>query len=361
MIRAMILVAPFAFVFFSCGRDVTESANRSPLIEGSQTNTDLANDPRVTGFDEKTVTAAALRADNSRGNTPASTETPRQQGSLSPEEIFCPDGFSYSSDEKLCVSGNEAYGPFTRTMISLCKKYGGGESACESNLWNRSFAAKLRLSSECPRGAELDSERSVCREGSEAFGPFKKSDVEHCLQLGGGAVCKTMRWHVSFVGKKKAADSLNDRLFQFYSKRENYNLVFQDVLKFYPTGRSNGCVAFMSSALRRVGVPVPIGEYLGGESVSLVTKPFARFLIERLGWQKILNANSLQPGDVVLTEDDSRYPGYPAHTYMFYGWSDQRAGIGWVIDNQDFIHERNVFGYGTYNFTPFAYALRAPE
>jgi len=80
-----------------------------------------------------------------------------------------------------------------------------------------------------------------------------------------------------------------------------------------------------------------------------------------LGWMRINDANSLQPGDVVMTEDDRRYPGYPAHTYMFHSWSDRSAGIGWVIDNQDFIHERNVFGYGSYNFTPFAYALRSVE
>jgi hypothetical protein len=198
-------------------------------------------------------------------------------------------------------------------------------------------------------------------EGKEAYGPFKVRDVEECRRKGGGPACESMRWSASIIAVRARGGTANKKLFDFYSVRTNYNSVFSDVLKFYPAGRSNGCVAFMSTALRRSGTAVPVSEYINGESVSLVTKPFARYLTERLGWTKITSANNLQPGDVVLTEDDARYPSYPAHTYMFYGWSNQRAGIGWVIDNQDFIHERNIFGYGTYNFTPFAYALRSPD
>jgi hypothetical protein len=278
-----------------------------------------------------------------------------------PDAIFCPTGSWYSPSEKMCVTETQALGPFTRAMISLCKKYGGGEASCESARWERRFAARLRLAEQCPRGAQFDSGRQGCLEGSEVYGPFKVRDVDQCRARGGGSTCETMRWNASFLPQIMRGGAANRKLLGFYGVRANYDDVFDEVLTFYPAGRRNGCVAFMSTALRRSGTAVPLSGYINGESVSLVTKPFAQYLQDRLGWIKITSANNLQPGDVVLTEDDARYPGYPAHTYMFYGWSNQRAGIGWVIDNQDFIHERNIFGYGTYNFTPFAYALRSPE
>ncbi|NBO38193.1 hypothetical protein EBU99_06390 [bacterium] len=280
---------------------------------------------------------------------------------INPNLIFCPTGTWYSRAEKLCVNETQAFGPFTRKMIELCKKYGGGESACEGVTWARSFAANLRTTATCPRGSTYDQNLQTCVEGSEVYGPFKVSDVDFCRQRGGGQVCETMRWSQSFFPLRVRGGSANRILLSYYSNRNNYDEVYDEVLQFYPPGRRNGCVAFMSTALRMSGTAVPLAAYIEGESVSLVTKPFARYLQVELGWMKITSANNLQPGDVVLTEDDASYPGYPAHTYMFYGWSNQKAGIAWVIDNQDFIHERNVFGYGTYNFTPFAYALRSPE
>ncbi len=277
------------------------------------------------------------------------------------ESIYCPTGSWYSANEKLCVTESQAIGPFTRAMISLCKKYGGGSSSCESSRWSRNFAARLRTAEVCPKGSQFDESRQGCVEGNEVFGPFKVREVDACRTRGGGSTCESMRWNLGFLPQQSQSGTANMKLLSFYGVRANYDDVFEDVLNFYPSGRRNGCVAFMSAALRRSGTAVPVSGYINGESVSLVTKPFAQFLQDRLGWKKITVANNLQPGDVVLTEDDARYPGYPAHTYMFYGWSNQRSGIGWVIDNQDFIHERNIFGYGTYNFTPFAYALRSPE
>lgn len=278
-----------------------------------------------------------------------------------PEELFCPEGSSYASAEKQCVTDKQAIGPFTQEMIMLCKRYGGGDQACESSRWDRQFAARLRLDGQCPRGAVYDPSRQGCVEGQDVFGPFRKGDVDECIRKGGGPACQSMRWHVSFLPQRSIGGTGNRKAFDFYKVRENYDAVYREVLSFYPQGRRNGCVAFMSTALRMSGTPVPLSLLIQGESVSLVTKPFAQYLTEYLKWKKILRPSELRPGDVVLTEDDKNYPGYPAHTYLFYGWSSQKDGIGLVIDNQDFVHERNIFGYGTYNFTPFAYALRSPE
>lgn len=151
----------------------------------------------------------------------------------------------------------------------------------------------------------------------------------------------------------------NQKLFEFYSVKANYQKVYDNLATWWVKTRSNACVAFMSTALRLIGIKIPTDQYLEGYNISLVTLPFSQYLQNNLKWKKITDHKLLLPGDVVLAEDDERYPGFPAHTYMFHSWTDQKNGIGYVIDNQDFTHERNIFGYGEYNFTPFAYALRA--
>ncbi|MFZ9889556.1 MAG: peptidoglycan-binding domain-containing protein [Myxococcota bacterium] len=153
------------------------------------------------------------------------------------------------------------------------------------------------------------------------------------------------------------------RLSEQYSSPGGYNAVRSAVRRFYPPDRDNGCVAYMSEALRQVGVPVPKTADASGSSISLVTKPFSNYLENKLGWQRIHSAADLRPGDVCFTRDNPSYPGYPAHTFMFQGWKDQARGIAWVVDNQDNVHPRNIHvdDFGNYNFTPFRYALRAPN
>ncbi len=117
----------------------------------------------------------------------------------------------------------------------------------------------------------------------------------------------------------------------------------------------------MSTALRQIGIGVPQSGNLGGDPISLVTLPFSRYLSEKLGWKKITKAAELQPGDIEFTVDAPGWPGYPWHTYMFHSWVNKANGTGRVVDNQAFTHNRNIFGYGSYNFSPFAYALRSPN
>lgn len=156
------------------------------------------------------------------------------------------------------------------------------------------------------------------------------------------------------------APTLNENLITWFSVRSNYNIVIQDVRKFYEPVRYNGCVAFISAALRRIGVPIPISAG-SKESPSLVTRPFYQHLERELGWVRIGAASHLKPGDIVFTKDNPSYPGYPAHTYVFKEWSKKSMGIALVIDNQDFTHERNIYDNDTeFNFTPYAFALRAP-
>lgn len=147
------------------------------------------------------------------------------------------------------------------------------------------------------------------------------------------------------------------RLFAFYNQAQNYDAVYNNVMSWYGT-MSNACVAFASTALRLSGYNVPKTKNSEGD-ISLWTSAFAQYLIEQ-GWTKFTDASQLERGDVVFTDDGDFDDGIPMHTYVFAGWQDQRNGVAWVIDNQDFRHLRNIdAGGGGFNFTPFAYFLRA--
>ena len=145
-------------------------------------------------------------------------------------------------------------------------------------------------------------------------------------------------------------------LVEWYGTKKHYRSVKKEVVGWHKTTK-NACVAFVSTALRRIGVDVPRDAEVDGEKVSRLTRPLSIWLEDRLGWQRIDDVDALLPGDVVFTENAE----YPWHVYVFHSWKDADARIARVIDNQGLLNERDVLGSGEGNFTPFAYALRAPE
>lgn len=160
-------------------------------------------------------------------------------------------------------------------------------------------------------------------------------------------------------GRGEGTSVIQAKLDAFYSVKANYDAVYANVMSWFGT-LNNACCAFQSTALRMVGVNIPLHYMVRGEDSSLVTLPLSIYLQENLGWKKITDQATLIPGDVCFTEDDADWPGYPAHVFQFSSWSNKDAGIAWVIDNQGPLHERNINeGGGGFNFTPFAYALRA--
>lgn len=120
-------------------------------------------------------------------------------------EIVCPDGYGLyqvgDAGGAMCVdeAGQNAYGPFTRTMIADCIRFGGGEDACNSLRWGTAFALDLRGDALCPRGASFDYGVRYCAEGVDAFGPFPPAIVKACEKEGGGPACKTARMNVDFL------------------------------------------------------------------------------------------------------------------------------------------------------------------
>lgn len=152
---------------------------------------------------------------------------------------------------------------------------------------------------------------------------------------------------------------LTTRLHRYYGTRAGYLKVHRDVMAWHKTAQ-NGCVAFASTALRHVGVAIPVDGKKDGHGVSRITRAFARYLAEDLGWTRIDEPSSLRPGDVVFTTDAPCCPGYPAHVMMFDGWL-REAKVARFIDNQGFRVSRALTQAPGSDVDGFGYALRPPR
>lgn len=220
-----------------------------------------------------------------------------------------------------------------------------------------------------------------CLFSAEPGAPYPRSKEFHQYMLEKYIGASMWRWphkgeniwvdKLNYGGKPKPTTtptvpvaSVNKRLFNFYNNKENYLRVYDNVVSWFSATRPtyNGCVAFMSSALRLSGFDVPFSNGVDGYSISRVTRPFSEFLISR-GWKKIINPTELQPGDVCFSQvgmlNGKPDVGYPAHTYMFVKW--EKAGstaMAYVNDNNGYNQLRNITASGPN--TPFEYALRAP-
>jgi hypothetical protein len=122
----------------------------------------------------------------------------------------------------------------------------------------------------------------------------------------------------------------------------------------------NGCVAFASTALRHVGVAIPVDGKIDGQGVSRITRSFSRYLTEQLSWTRAENMDELKPGDIVFTTDAPCCEGYPNHVMMFDGWSNRAKSIALVVDNQGFHTARPMIPAAGSDIDGFAYALRPP-
>jgi hypothetical protein len=178
----------------------------------------------------------------------------------------------------------------------------------------------------------------------------------------------------ALVGVSLAASSiahaeeapLHSKLHRYYASTRGYSKVSRDVMRWHKT-TENGCVAFASTALRHVGVAIPLDAKKDGFGVSRITGAFARYLIDDLGWDKIEDADDLEPGDIVFTTDAPCCPGYPAHVMVFDSWTRRDRSRARFLDNQGFKIERpivsrpeveNEASDARSRFDGFGYALR---
>jgi hypothetical protein len=153
------------------------------------------------------------------------------------------------------------------------------------------------------------------------------------------------------------AAPVGTRLHRYLARADRDRSVRREVLTWHRTMR-NGCVAFVSTALRRVGVAVPERGLRDGEGVSRITRALTGFLEEELGWRRITHTRELRPGDLVFTSDAPCCPGYPAHVFVFEGWRSRARGIALATDNQGRRRTRPLAGAP--GIDRFAYALRGP-
>ncbi len=153
---------------------------------------------------------------------------------------------------------------------------------------------------------------------------------------------------------------LTTQLHHYYGSRAGYLEVTRDVMKWHKTAL-NGCVAFASTALRHVGVAIPVDGKIEGQGVSRITRAFSRYLAEELGWTRVEALDELRPGDVVFSTDAPCCPGYPNHVVMFDGWARKDRAIALVVDNQGFRIARPMIQAAGSDVDGFGYALRPPS
>ena len=152
-------------------------------------------------------------------------------------------------------------------------------------------------------------------------------------------------------GEHKAG--VTTRSVAFFKERENYEKVKTRVVNWFG-GTVNGCVLFATNSLRLSGTNIPVTRQIGGDLVTLTTKPFVRHMLDNLKWKKIVDLDSLQPGDIGVTEDKAGYPTYPSHVFTFMGWKNKAQRLAFVNDNQGFMLERLIDGGAGDDRTQFA-------
>jgi 3D (Asp-Asp-Asp) domain-containing protein len=123
-------------------------------------------------------------------------------GLAGPNELYCPEGYSYDAKYHQCFGQSGVLGPFSNSMVNKCKSFGGG-APCEGLHWEREFAQELRGQELCPAGTQWETRLSVCADGENVFGPFLKTQHDSCMKANGGSACETMRWSRQFF------DSMN--------------------------------------------------------------------------------------------------------------------------------------------------------
>ena len=153
--------------------------------------------PDVAANDPDAATAAGSAG--AEAGAPRPSPVPPAPPAPSDSDPFCPSGFAYALAARLCVSADEALGPFPSAMEDACVRAGGG-APCKSDRWARALAVTLRGSGICAPGSAVDATIGYCVAGSDAYGPFTLSAVARCKAAGGGASCESMRWSVTMLG-----------------------------------------------------------------------------------------------------------------------------------------------------------------
>jgi hypothetical protein len=119
-------------------------------------------------------------------------------------DYYCPVGFKikYLKDEdtpnspKMCVSLDDQYalGPFTPSMIELCRFSGNGDK-CFKFKWDFDLVLAMRGDDPCPRGAKNYAKQSACVDDTYSYGPFTYDQIKECIRRTGKEIdCHSQKW-----------------------------------------------------------------------------------------------------------------------------------------------------------------------
>ncbi len=135
------------------------------------------------------------------------------------DRIPCPEGALFDHGYGFCVSGADAYGPFTKAMTDRCIAGDGGPACTTARpvtingvtlqlpRWSKTFARSIRGGGDCPLGASRDPQYlNHCVEKywdgakwvTDVYGPFGRKLVDACIAAQGGTACYTHRWSAPF-------------------------------------------------------------------------------------------------------------------------------------------------------------------
>lgn len=193
-------------------------------------------------------------------------------GLVSPDDIYCPEGYSYDETYHQCFGGAGVIGPFSTEMVQKCKTFGGGEP-CDGLHWERGFAQQLRGKELCPLDTEWNTQLMVCADSEHVYGPFLKTQYADCVKAKGGEACETMRWSRLFFesfGKPENDEGrsapVGDSPFDF---RSPYNSEISSVRSawatyyYIPTFRDAGSSGYplLDMAGRRLGASLQAKEW----------------------------------------------------------------------------------------------------
>ena len=140
---------------------------------------------------------------------------------------------------------------------------------------------------------------------------------------------------------------LQNDLYQYLLVPNQRDSIKNRAIKLNNGNQHNSCVYFVSEALRKIGLKIPlrvcnIGRFKSKNNSNLS-------LIKQLKFIKWKTSNSLSlllPGDICFTTPD--YNGLPSHVYVFMGWvKSGRVDYAYVCDNQSYdygftLHIRNI-------------------
>jgi len=224
-------------------------------------------------------------------------------------------------------------------------------------------SGEVRTESPLTRGIEASAPANVCKESlTDVCGPFSAELVGLCVAFSprtqsAEAVCHGSRWSRAFQGdlKRRLGDRGTPSGSAAFLARYKTNYVSIKRLVEVERGlTSNGCAAFLSSALFQFGLPVTYETW----APRLVDT-----LERRHGFARIGSHTALLPGDVVVTRDaQTNQDGLTPHVFVFVRYRILRYGAGVAeavaLDNQGNSYARNLVPGSKSHFW---YALRMPR